>query len=105
MPWLRGSIGGGAGGSGLPLPYPFPSAPAFSPLGGPPANCTAVIGGCQACLDFGRAAAGGGSSDGGSGCVWCPQEGGCVSAFACLAPADTCTCAYACAVTTALAQP
>lgn len=74
-------------GSALPA-----AAPPFSGLGlGQPANCTAVsVGGCQACLDFGRAAAGAGG-DGGGGCVWCPQEGGCISALACPTAADTCT--------------
>ena len=49
------------------------------------ANCTAVLGGCQACINTGKAA-----DDGGGGCVWCPQGGGCVSAYACLSPAGTC---------------
>lgn len=66
------------------------NSPPFSGLGlGQPANCSAVGGGCQACLDFGRAAAAAG--DGGGGCVWCPQEGGCVSAVACPTAAGTCT--------------
>lgn len=47
------------------------------------ANCTAVTGGCQACLDLGKAT-------GGGGCVWCPEAGGCVSAFSCVSPAETC---------------